>query len=260
MKKACFTLGELALILAIFGIAVALGVSSSGCGGGPLGQARERARSINCVNNLKQMSTVSQMYMDAHRNFWPSGGSANDCYIHAFIRANLIPEDAIRNDKSFARCPSTKIVEHAVDEKWWPQIYGTQYASGRAGVFIVDEPPQNDAYMDESKRLPNAEPVPLSKRVMLADMAARPDGPGTALVQTARGIVTAANPDVAFGAPYFAHLVRRPLLNLATFAGNVDTVSVDQHWTDYYYNRLSIRTVLPQRYVDEEGKLLQPKR
>ena len=213
--------------------------------------------STNCISNLKQMTTVAQMYMQAHRDFWPCRPLYNECYIFQLYKANLVPEAAVSNGKSFASCPSTEIRDVALGPNYWPQVYGTQYAHNDgqafaygAGIYIRDEYPANRAYKASST--PLGFDVPLSKRVMLADMVAKP---GNDLIQNARGYAVSAYNSLGVAAPYFIHNGR---ISLATFAGNVDSASIDQHWNDYYYYYNGDRALLPQRYVIGDGTLLMP--
>ena len=55
----CFTLIELLIVIAIIAILAALLLPA-------LNQARERARTLRCINNQKQIMTVLAMYTDAH--------------------------------------------------------------------------------------------------------------------------------------------------------------------------------------------------
>jgi len=60
---------------------------------------------------------------------------------------------------------------------------------------------------------------------------------------------------VLYASPYAIHGGR---INLATFAGNVESVSVDDHWNNYFYYYYGDRAMLPGRWLDANGQPMNP--
>ncbi|MBI4027538.1 MAG: DUF1559 domain-containing protein [Verrucomicrobia bacterium] len=64
LSRSAFTLIELLVVIAIIALLAALLQPA-------LSQAREKARQVKCMNNLKQFATAFEMYLDDHEDVYP---------------------------------------------------------------------------------------------------------------------------------------------------------------------------------------------
>ena len=133
MRK--FTLIELLVVIAIFGILATMLLPS-------LSKARDKAKQAICMNNLKQIATMSTMYSTSNNDYFPPRCAPEDAswddYLSVYDGRELTNEQMLSNsgfliDKSDYPNDSSvygagiQIYHCPMDERdsaWYPRSYG----------------------------------------------------------------------------------------------------------------------------------------
>ncbi|MBP5673034.1 MAG: prepilin-type N-terminal cleavage/methylation domain-containing protein, partial [Victivallales bacterium] len=112
-NKKSFTLIELLVVIAIIAILAAMLLPA-------LSKAREKAQSISCTSNLKQIGTAQLMYADDFEgtlsaNFYPLDGGGNGTTYDGYYRVyNMYVYTKYLGDRKVWKCPSSSVNFQAV--------------------------------------------------------------------------------------------------------------------------------------------------
>ena len=124
MKKR-FTLIELLIVIAIIAILAAILLPA-------LQSARARAQSTTCVNNLKQLATAAQGYINDNRSFWlcgTVGTYAPGGWTYALQKSKILDPGIDEKDTKnhYFRCQEVKILPNSGRNSYGLQAYGSPY-------------------------------------------------------------------------------------------------------------------------------------
>ncbi len=225
VKLRSFTLIELLVVIAIIAILAAILLPA-------LQSARERARSSLCVNNIKQVATVGNLYADDNQDYYPHSvensnylfaygsrfGSKGYGGLREYLRPNLKRSTGSTVPPTFVLCPSGSRKKYGP-----PENTTTNFSYGFNWHLVCTAMPVKERVVSKRNQVTNP-----GGRMLLAELGFDGWRTGNGSGTSDRGPAGGMRKRDEFHA--FRH---RKSCNVAFVDGHVETISYQNYPLSY---------------------------
>ncbi len=146
MRRACFTLLELLVVISVIGILAALLLPV-------ISKAKEQGRSTACLSNLRQVGIALQLYVDDHDNKMPnifSGVLSTNGPTDTNQTVDVVLRDYL-GSTNILRCPSDdkRLFEQTRSSYFWNSLLNGQPADHLEVLGVAFDPHQIPVMFDK---------------------------------------------------------------------------------------------------------------